>query len=398
MSEYQYYEFRAIDRPLSAADIRWLRGITSRAQITATSLTNTYHWGDFKGDPLELLQRCFDAHVYTSNFGIRRLMLKIPADAREQRAMQAYHGDFGVALSPYSNGIVVDFSLEGEPGEWADGDDDCDDDAEDGSGWMASLAALRADLRDGDRRSLYLAWLLNVQFDVLDDDVREPPVPPGLGALSAPCEALVDFLHVDRELLAVAAERSPPLTTTNASEGEWRELLAGLAATEKDELLLQFITHDDDATRRSLRKRLRQRRPRDAAEPGNAPHRPPPDGRTAGELAREWRRRVAIAQKRAGEAAARERARVADEQARARRAHLTQVAAREPAAWSEVESLIASRTPKGYEQAVALLVDLRDAAALVKRSDLFVARLRELRAAHASKSSLMRRMNTAELR
>jgi len=391
MSEYQYYEFLAIDRPLSTADMRWLRSLTTRAEITATSLTNTYHWGDFKGDPRELMNRCFDAHVYTSNFGIRRLMLRLPADAREQRAMKAYRGDCGVAFRPYPDGIVLDFALEGEPGEW-------DDDDDDGTGWMASLAALRAELLDGDRRSLYLAWLLNVQFDALGADACEPPVPPGLGALSAPCEALADFLHIDRTLLAVAAEQSPALAATDTSEGEWRGLLADLTAAEKDSLLLQFLIHDDAAKRRSLRKRLRDRGTRVVGVPGTGKRQQASGGRTVGELATEWRRRVAIAQKRAAEAAARERARVAEEQARARREHLAQVAVRESAVWNELNSLIASRTPKGYEQAVVLLADLRDAAALVERIDAFSARLRELRAAHASKPSLIKRLDVAGLR
>lgn len=391
MSEYQYYEFLAIDRPLSAADMRWLRSLTTRAQITATSLTNTYHWGDFKGDPRELMKRCFDAHVYTSNFGIRRWMLKLPADAREQRAMKVYRGDCGVAFSPHPNGVVLDFALEGEPGDW-------DDDDDDGTGWMASLAPLRAELLDGDRRSLYLAWLLNVQFDALDADVCEPPVPPGLGALSAPCEALVDFLHIDRTLLFVAAEQSPPLAATDTSESEWRGLLADLTAPEKDDLLLQFIMHNDAATRRSLRKRLRDRGTRIAAEPDTGKCRPASGGRTVGELAAEWRRRVAIAQKRAAEAAARERARVAEEQARARHEHLTRVAARAAAVWDEARSLVESRSPKSYDQAVVLLADLRDAAALVKKSGGFNARLRELREAHASKPSLIERLDVAGLR
>ena len=34
MSEYQYYEFRAIDRPLSHSELTELRAISSRAQIT----------------------------------------------------------------------------------------------------------------------------------------------------------------------------------------------------------------------------------------------------------------------------------------------------------------------------------------------------------------------------
>src|SRR5207244_10269882 len=48
MSEYQYYEFQAIDRPLDESAMAALRAITSRAQITPTSLVNVYHFGSFK--------------------------------------------------------------------------------------------------------------------------------------------------------------------------------------------------------------------------------------------------------------------------------------------------------------------------------------------------------------
>jgi hypothetical protein len=40
MSEYQYYEFQAIDRPLSRQDREVLRSLSSRARITATSFVN----------------------------------------------------------------------------------------------------------------------------------------------------------------------------------------------------------------------------------------------------------------------------------------------------------------------------------------------------------------------
>ncbi|MFB7630539.1 hypothetical protein ACFC0M_06265 [Streptomyces sp. NPDC056149] len=43
MSEYQYYEFQALDRPLSHAEQDQLRSISTRARITATSFTNTYN-------------------------------------------------------------------------------------------------------------------------------------------------------------------------------------------------------------------------------------------------------------------------------------------------------------------------------------------------------------------
>jgi hypothetical protein len=45
VSEYQYYDFRAIDRPLAKKEMAALRSISTRAAITATSFTNHYEWG-----------------------------------------------------------------------------------------------------------------------------------------------------------------------------------------------------------------------------------------------------------------------------------------------------------------------------------------------------------------
>jgi hypothetical protein len=64
MSEYQYYEFLAIDRPLTADEMDELRELSTRATITPVSFTNEYNWGDFEGSPDELMERYFDAHVY----------------------------------------------------------------------------------------------------------------------------------------------------------------------------------------------------------------------------------------------------------------------------------------------------------------------------------------------
>ena len=45
MSEYQYYDFRAIDRALTKAEMAELRSVSTRAVITSTSFTNHYEWG-----------------------------------------------------------------------------------------------------------------------------------------------------------------------------------------------------------------------------------------------------------------------------------------------------------------------------------------------------------------
>jgi hypothetical protein len=69
VSEYQYYDFRAIDRPLTKKEMAAFRSISSRAAITATSFTNDYEWGDLKADPSKLLEKYFDAFVYCRELG-----------------------------------------------------------------------------------------------------------------------------------------------------------------------------------------------------------------------------------------------------------------------------------------------------------------------------------------
>jgi hypothetical protein len=67
MSEYQYYEFQAIDRPLSGKEMDRLRSYSTRARITTTSFVNEYQWGNFKGDADGWIDRYFDAFMYIAN-------------------------------------------------------------------------------------------------------------------------------------------------------------------------------------------------------------------------------------------------------------------------------------------------------------------------------------------
>ena len=79
MSEYQYYEFLAIDEALDARQMRELRALSTRARITPTGFVNTYHWGDFKGDPRVLMERYFDAFLYLANWGTRLIVIRLPS-------------------------------------------------------------------------------------------------------------------------------------------------------------------------------------------------------------------------------------------------------------------------------------------------------------------------------
>lgn len=212
MSEDQYYEFAVLDRPLSKAEQAELRSYSTRATITASSFSNTYHWGDLKGDPYEWMERYFDAHVYSSDFGQCQFILRVPKPLfSPNEAIQATgfgrdRGSYGCsAFSIHDSGHywLLDWSYTDEEGY-----DERFQSDEDGPGWMARLAPLRDELLRGDRRPLYLGWLGALCSEELDDDDLEPPVPPGLQTLTAAQQALVEFLQLDQDLLAVAQSAS----------------------------------------------------------------------------------------------------------------------------------------------------------------------------------------------
>jgi hypothetical protein len=79
VSEYQYYEFVAIDRPLSARQLGEVRALSTRAQVTPTSFVNTYEWGNFRGDPRVLMERYYDAFLYLANWVTHWLSFRVPS-------------------------------------------------------------------------------------------------------------------------------------------------------------------------------------------------------------------------------------------------------------------------------------------------------------------------------
>ena len=95
----------------------------------------------------------------------------------------------------------------------------------------------------------------------------EPPVPPGLGRLSAPLRALVDFLRLDEDLVAVAAEGSAPLAETRPSSGELERWIRGLPESEKDALLVRLAGGELHLQTELLRRYRQTTTPVDATEP-----------------------------------------------------------------------------------------------------------------------------------
>lgn len=197
MSEYQYYEFVAIDRPLTREEMAELRSRSTRATITPTSFVNEYHWGDLKGDPADWMRRYFDAFVYVANWCSCRLALRVPHAVFSKAELKRFSTKYALTVDDSGSHWIIDWSL--------DESEDYDRfGMEDGTGWMGRLAPLRDELLRGDVRPLYLGWLAGVSAREIGDDAAEPEVPPGMSQLSAAQQALAEFLEIDPDLLAAA--------------------------------------------------------------------------------------------------------------------------------------------------------------------------------------------------
>jgi hypothetical protein len=371
-----------------------LRALSTRAEITPTSFTNTYHWGDFKGNPATLMDRYFDAFVYVANWGTHRLMFRIPRRFLDPEAASAYcDGEF-LSLKAAKEQVVLEFSSDDESGdEWTEGEH-----------WMPSLVSLRDELMRGDLRALYLGWLASLPSQApddedgwdeedADDDRPEPPVPPGLGKLSGPLRALAEFLRVEDELIEAAAAGSAGEPPSEPSRAELARWVKGLPAADKDAYLLRFVAEEGDLL---LRAEL-SRRFREATAPKGARPAPGAGRRTAAQLLAARDALVEEKERKAAERAARERARREREQAEARANYLDGLARREPATWREVDELIATKRPKDYDRAVTLLADLRDLAGRSGRTAEAEARILELRRRHGNKPSLLKRFDDKKL-
>ena len=379
MSEYQYYEFQAIDRPLSEREMRTLRSYSTRARITPTSFVNHYDWGDFKGDEDAWMEKYFDAFLYVANWGTHVLKLRLPSKVLPLKIAQQYCPGGSVSVREKAGNVIITFVSECEP----EGDFDT------GEGWLASLVPIRAEIARGDLRALYLGWLLCVQTEELRGADREPPVPAGLNELSASLHSLVDFLRIDDHLLAAAAETSGDVTDESADREGLSRWVAELQTQEKDQLLVALMRGEGSHVGAELLARFRrERHPVDAG--GTSSQEGP--GRAVKELLEGAEERRGLAAKKAAEERARrERAATA-----ARVKYLDGLAGREPTLWARVERLIAEKLPKSYDEAVKLLLDLRDLAARKGKGD-FRQRIEALCAAHARKLTFIDRLKTAGL-
>ena len=214
----------------------------------------------------------------------------------------------------------------------------------------------------------------------------EPPVPPGLATPSAALAAFRDFLRIDPHLVQAAAERSAAMPAAPDAE-DVRRCIALLDGAERVDLLARVAAGQERQVRMELLRLLHSARDLPSAQE-NEP-------RTVVELLEAAERITEERDRARAEAAAREKARRDREAAAARQKHLDGLAGREEEMWTRVDGLVASKRPGEYDEAVALLTDLRDLAARGGGEAAFRARADALREQHARKPSFLQRLQRA---
>ena len=382
MSEYQYYEFAALERPLTGADMAALRVVSTRAVITPGGFVNHYKWGDLQAAPLDWMRRYFDAFVYTANWCSCRLALRVPLATFRKAELKGFASQYALTIEAGDKHWIFVWALD----ESEDYDRFAEDD---GSGWMQRLAPLRDELLRGDVRPLYLGWLAGAGDSDAQDNALEPEVPPGLSELSAPQQALVEFLDIDADLLIAAMTGSASVTHKGIAGAD--HVAAWLGEWSRDE-------------RVAVLKLIMQNRAQEAERRVRSRYAAwlkaqPPRG-----LCTAPRRRVAelreLAKSASGvrlEREAKERAKAEAERRHQREGHLRNVMVHVDKHWKTIDAQVRRGSASGYEQAVGALVDLAQGYALTSSRAEFDRAVRGFVARHAKRSALLRRLTDAGL-
>ncbi len=366
MSEYQYYEWQTIDRALTAAEQTAVNKLSSHIEVTSTRAWVEYHWSGFKHDPKQVLAQYFDAFLYYANWGCQRLAFRFPKELLDEEALQPYLWEYCSELVPIGDWLILDISYPDD-----DGGHYFEDEAR-----LSGLAPLRDDILNGDYRMLYLTWLMAAAANDIDEEL-EPPVPPGLKELSAPLAEFVRFFQLDPFLMQAAAQASEPLRPPPAPALD--ALIARLPRAECD-AFLRRLAEGEPLLALKFNRRLQ--------ELAGPPVRSQPTAarRTWAEL-RATAKRLRQAEDRRQKA-----------EAEARRIkELQDFAPRAAQAWRDVQALIEEKKARPYDEAVVLLVKLRDLAMFQGRLPEFQARMAALQAQYANRPAFQERLHKAGL-
>lgn len=249
---------------------------------------------------------------------------------------------------------------------------------------LDGLLPLRNDLVSGYKRILYIGWLLEVSRGKVEGNAKEPTVPPGLTQLSPALKKLVNFLLIDQDLLAAAAESSSPIQSSSPDEVHMKSWIAGLPDEVKNDFLLRTVQGDSLVKPERMAQYTKECHALNQHNP--SAHRLLDELRQLTKIQAINRREIAEHQEFIDKM---QKEKMANE---AREKHLDSLEGHEEQIWRQVDELVSARVTKNYGIAINLLKDLKDLAQRTNNTDGFFHRLESLRQDHARKLSFTDRL------
>lgn len=255
MGTFQGYKFRAVDKSLTSQERKAVGSLSSRSEVTANSASFVYHYGDFRGNPMNVLREYFDLHIYFTNWGTKQLMIKFPIDLVDYWALKKYEIDASdystcsLSLNKSSKHIIIDLEWnEEEGGGWMDMDDYD----------LSDFIAIREAILEGDYSALYLFWLKLSkikfdsefdeydEFDEFDDEedfnkkTKTPPIPSKLPRRLNELEPFIQFFEIEKDLVGAAVLAAQKVVTKEVKIN-YNILLQEMSETDKDTFLMQVL-------------------------------------------------------------------------------------------------------------------------------------------------------------
>jgi hypothetical protein len=357
------------DRPLTRVQLDAVNTLSSHIEASSTHALIEYHWGDFKHDPIDVLHKFFDGFLYWANWGSPQLALRFPHGILPVDLIDGYDLDDFVTFTRHPDYDILDIQfgeMEG-PDEWIEYE-------------LGSLIPIRDELMEGDLRALYIVWLAGQNMigsydedDEEDNEISVPAVPPAFGTLTAAQQALAELLQVPEELLVAAARHSKAaMSSTGDDVAAWVKLLP----PDRHNDYLVRLARNEPGLSRLLVKELRELSQDKTRET-------PPTGERVSYA-------TLLAESKAIKAQLEREKREQEQMARQR--HLQDIHNHQGDYWHQVDQSVMRGTGAGYDEAVRLLIELREVADQFKETQEFQERFRAWVRPHLRRPAFVKRL------
>lgn len=202
MSEFQIYDFRKIDGSLSDEEKKRVQALSSHIKVSSQRAVVSYSYGDFKHKVENVVADFFDAVLYQTNWGQKKLIFKFPIETVNYNELSEYQIDgssqtgYITEIAVWKNSKYVFLKIEY-----------CDDDFE---GWIEdnndnieNIIGLRNEIATGDYSSLYAFWLKLLSLS--EENTLLPPIPQGINSRTLNCDNFIEYFEIDPKLIKCVA-------------------------------------------------------------------------------------------------------------------------------------------------------------------------------------------------